>query len=202
MASTYGHQEDASGTILLPLPSSLVAAANMEYAAKSVSQYAVNDFISWNDHLYIVTKPIAKNATLARDGDGKNLTSTTVGSQLTALINKMGSAETNISSLTTKVNNLNNYVVETHFDGDATNALNNFITKVKALNDSQFLIGAGDAAMGKLLTGMSGSCMFLAKNVLTSTRIDAFIIQAASAKITLVTINTSTKAVTQTWSNK
>lgn len=78
MNTYFGHQEDASGNILLPVPSSLVPADGIEYGDKAVGSYVVGNYMVWNNHLYRVTKAIAKNATISSDSTSGNVKSTTI----------------------------------------------------------------------------------------------------------------------------
>lgn len=57
---------------------------NIETGMTASKAYAVNDFLTVNNQLYIVTAPIASGGTIT---PGTNVTATTVGAQLTGLVN-------------------------------------------------------------------------------------------------------------------
>lgn len=84
MATYNGHQEDASGNLLLPTPHSL--ADNVELGSTASQAYTEGTFLVFNNRLCRATKAIAKNNTLAI---GTNLETTSVGAQISDLRNKL-----------------------------------------------------------------------------------------------------------------
>lgn len=195
MATYWGHQEDASGNLLLPLPSSLVAAALIEFTDKAEHQHAEGDYLAYHNHLYKATKAIAVGNTL-NNGDGGNISSQTIGGKFTSYDNKLSSADSRLDALETSVSNLKTYVHQV-----AINTVNDLISTVTSIDSHRFIITAGNSTMGSTLTGKSANCIYTAKNIDDMSRIDVFVIQPAIGKLTLLTINTSTKAITINWSN-
>lgn len=81
MATYYGHQEDASGNLLLPTPHSFVSMDSVELGSTASNAYTVGSYIVYNNRLCRVVKNIAKGNTLS-SLDGGNLDVTTVGARL------------------------------------------------------------------------------------------------------------------------
>ena len=61
-----------------------IVCANEEPGTTASKNYAVNDFLIWNNQLYKVTATIAEGATLTT---GANITATTITAEITALLN-------------------------------------------------------------------------------------------------------------------
>jgi len=79
MATLNGHFEDASGNILLPIPSG--ATATIETTNKASQAYSVGSYLYYNNRLCRVTAAIASGGTLTV---GTNIAYTSLGSQITA----------------------------------------------------------------------------------------------------------------------
>ncbi len=84
MAVYNGHQEDASGNLLLPTPHSL---ANVVELGSTASQaYTAGTYLVFNNRLCKATTAIARGNTLSI---GRNLQEVTVGSQLSDLYQRV-----------------------------------------------------------------------------------------------------------------
>lgn len=88
MANYNGHYEDASGNILLPIPSG--ATATIETGTTASQAYTTGSYLYFNNRLCRVKTAIAKNATLTV---GTNVEYTSLGQQTTAhLVSSNGTA--------------------------------------------------------------------------------------------------------------
>jgi hypothetical protein len=79
MATYQGHFEDASGNILLPIPSG--ATATIETTSTASQAYTTGSYLYYNNRLCRVKAAIAKSATLTV---GTNIEYSTLGQQATA----------------------------------------------------------------------------------------------------------------------
>lgn len=78
-----GYVETITAQMATKTPKTILC-ANEETGTTASKNYAVNDFLIWNNQLYRVTAIIAQGATLT---EGTNITATTITAEITSLLN-------------------------------------------------------------------------------------------------------------------
>lgn len=100
MATYNGHFEDASGNILLPIPSG--AAATIETTNKASQAYTSGSLLYYNNRLCRATKAISSGATLAV---GTNLAYTSLGAETSGHLVASNGTEFTLTNLINGVYN-------------------------------------------------------------------------------------------------
>ena len=198
MAVYNGHQEDASGNILLPTPHSL--AHKVELSNKSSQAYTAGGYLVYNNQLYIASKAIAQGDTLQ---PGNNLISeaTSVGYRLREHNERLDNFSGRIATLESKmarIEKLTSYIAITAQSIDAV------IQRVNQANSYDIVTFHTTVSINQLLTGKSSGATgyVIAKRLPDEEkRIDYTVFEPALGKIAMGSINTSTKAVTVKYTN-
>lgn len=84
--------------------------ATVEASTTASKAYSANEYLVLNGVLYKVTANIAQGGTIVTEGAGKNVDLATVGGELNAI-------NSNLSSLGSSVNNMNNTAEQDDFSG-------------------------------------------------------------------------------------